>query len=68
MDLFVIQIDQIGFPSSLKRVNSHKEGIDLLVQLAKENEVKITRKALQEDLGFSVDKDEATGCWLIAAD
>lgn len=69
--LFVIQIDSKGIPGCLTPVTSEESGIDLLQNMATEQEVEIDRDTLLSDNGFFVHpdrNDDVTGCWLIAAE
>lgn len=71
MDLFVIQIEDNGQPGQLNPVNSEEEAVDMLVKLAKENGVNVTREQLEEIHGFYVNLDDdtdVTGCWMIASE
>lgn len=68
MNLFVIEIQEDSTPGLLISVNSEDEALDLMERLAKENEVTITRKQLQEVQGCFYGDNAVSGCWMIASE
>lgn len=71
---FVLQVNELGIPTSLQPVESKEAGIKYLKDLAVEQEIVFNQDNLHNEpnfetnpIGFFVSQEDsdATGCWLI---